>query len=41
MALPPEQQRTLTLKKQLLDKVKAEPVATSQLVQAWIHEEAK
>jgi len=41
MALPPEQQRALMLKKQLLDKVKAEPVATSQLVQAWIHEEAK
>lgn len=41
MSLPPEQQRSLTLKKQLIDKVKAEPVATSQLVQAWIHEEAK
>ena len=41
MSLPPEQQRSLTLKKQLLDKVKAEPVATSQLVQAWIHEEGK
>ncbi|MGA8153928.1 MAG: flagellar basal-body MS-ring/collar protein FliF [Terriglobales bacterium] len=40
-ALPPEQQRSLTLKKQLLEKVKAEAVATSQLVQAWIHEEAK
>jgi len=41
MSLPPEQQRSLTLKKQLLEKVKAEPVATSQLVQAWIHEEGK
>jgi len=41
MSLPPEQQRSLMLKKQLVDKVKAEPVATSQLVQAWIHEEAK
>jgi flagellar M-ring protein FliF len=41
MTLPPEQQRSLTLKKQLIDKVKSEPVATSQLVQAWIHEEVK
>jgi len=40
-ALPPEQQRSLMLKKQLLEKVKSEPVTTSQLVQAWIHEEAK
>jgi flagellar M-ring protein FliF len=39
--LPPQQQRSITLKKQLLDKVNAEPVATSKLIQAWIHEEAK
>jgi flagellar M-ring protein FliF len=38
--LPPEQ-RSLVLKRQLLDKVTAEPVATSKLIQAWIHEEAK
>jgi len=40
-SVPAEQQRTQLLKKQLLEKVKTEPVATSQLVQAWIHEEAK
>lgn len=39
--LPPQQQRSITLKKQLLDKVNTEPVATSKLIQAWIHEEAK
>jgi flagellar M-ring protein FliF len=39
-ALPAEQ-RSLLLKRQLLDKVTAEPVATSKLIQAWIHEEAK
>ena len=38
--LPPEQ-RSLILKKQLLQKVATEPVATSKLIQAWIHEEAK
>jgi len=38
--LPPEQ-RSLLLKRQLLDKVSSEPVATSKLIQAWIHEEAK
>jgi flagellar M-ring protein FliF len=41
VTVPAEQQRSQTLKKQLLEKVKTEPVATSQLVQAWIHEEAK
>jgi len=40
-ALPPEQQRSIGLKKQLLEKVNTEPVATSKLIQAWIHEEAK
>ncbi|HTS58897.1 MAG TPA: flagellar basal-body MS-ring/collar protein FliF [Terriglobales bacterium] len=39
-SLPPEQ-RSLILKRQLLQKVSAEPVATSKLIQAWIHEEAK
>ena len=39
--LPPEQQRSISLKKQLLEKVNAEPVATGKLIQAWIHEEAK
>lgn len=39
--LPPEQQRSIGLKKQLLEKVSTEPVATSKLIQAWIHEEAK
>ena len=38
--LPPEQ-RSLLLKRQLLEKVSSEPVATSKLIQAWIHEEAK
>ena len=40
-SLPAEQQRSVSLKKQLLEKVTAEPVATSKLIQAWIHEEAK
>jgi len=39
--LPPDQQRSISLKKQLLQKVNTEPVATSKLIQAWIHEEAK
>lgn len=39
--LPPEQQRSINLKKQLLEKATTEPVATSKLIQAWIHEEAK
>jgi len=39
--LPPEQQRSVTLKKQLLEKVNAEPLGASKLIQAWIHEEAK
>ncbi len=40
-SLPAEQQRSVSLKKQLLEKVTTEPVATSKLIQAWIHEEAK
>jgi len=39
--LPPAQQRAITLKKQLLEKVSAEPAAAGKLIQAWIHEEAK
>jgi flagellar M-ring protein FliF len=39
--LPPAQQRAVTLKKQLMEKVTAEPAAASRLIQAWIHEEAK
>ena len=31
-------QRALVLKKQLTDKVKAEPVSASRLVQAWLRE---
>lgn len=37
----PVQQRGGNLKKQLVEKVTAEPVAASKLIQAWIHEEAK
>lgn len=37
-AMPPDQQRALTIKKQLIEKAKGEPVATSRLVQAWLHE---
>lgn len=37
-ALTPEQQRAVTLKKQLVDHVKTEPTATGKLIQAWIHE---
>ena len=40
LALPPEQ-RAVVLKKQLVDKVKGEPAAAGQLIQNWIHEEAK
>ena len=39
--LPAPQQRALTLKKQLLEKVTDEPQVASKLIQAWIHEEAK
>jgi flagellar M-ring protein FliF len=39
--LPVPQQRALTLKKQLLEKVTDEPQNASKLIQAWIHEEAK
>ncbi|HXY13103.1 MAG TPA: flagellar basal-body MS-ring/collar protein FliF [Terriglobales bacterium] len=37
-ALPAEQQRAIVLKKQLTDKVKGEPAAASQLIQAWLRE---
>jgi len=40
MALPSEQ-RAVVMKKQVMDKVKSEPVAASQLVQGWLNEEAK
>jgi flagellar M-ring protein FliF len=39
--LPVPQQRAVSLKKQLLEKVTAEPAVASKLIQAWIHEEAK
>ena len=38
-SMPPEQ-RTMALKKQLVDKVKGEPAAAGQLIHAWINEEA-
>jgi hypothetical protein len=31
-------QRVVKLKKHLVDKVKKEPVAASQLIRNWIHE---
>jgi flagellar biosynthesis/type III secretory pathway M-ring protein FliF/YscJ len=31
-------QRSLTMKKQLVDKVKSEPVSAGRLVQAWLRE---
>jgi|SRR5579862_403367 len=37
-ALPVEQQRAIVLKRQLTDKVKSEPAAASQLIQAWLRE---
>jgi flagellar M-ring protein FliF len=37
--LPAEGQRALQLKKMLTDKVKAEPAATSRLVESWVKEE--
>ncbi len=37
-ALPAEQQRAIVLKKQLTEKVKGEPAAASQLIQAWLRE---
>jgi flagellar biosynthesis/type III secretory pathway M-ring protein FliF/YscJ len=42
--LPPptlseEKQRTLQLKKELTDKIKAEPASASRLVKAWLQEE--
>ncbi len=40
-SLPPDQQRAVTLKKQLVEKVTQEPLAASKLIHAWIHEEAK
>lgn len=36
--LPAEQQRAIVLKKQLTEKVKGEPTAASQLIQAWLRE---
>ena len=39
--LSPEQQRTLAMKKQLIEKTKEGPVATSRLIQAWMHEGGK
>jgi flagellar M-ring protein FliF len=40
-ALPADQQRSIQIKKQLLEKANSEPQATSKLIQAWIHEEAR
>ena len=41
-ALSPEQQRLITLKKQLVEKVKkTEPEATGKLIQAWLNEGAR
>jgi flagellar M-ring protein FliF len=40
-SLPPEQQRLVNIKKQLVEKAKGESLATSQLIQAWIHEGSK
>jgi flagellar M-ring protein FliF len=37
----PTPQKSGNLKKQLVDKVTAEPLQASKLIQAWIHEEAK
>jgi flagellar M-ring protein FliF len=37
--LPAEGQRALQLKKMLTDKVKAEPAATSRLVESWVKED--
>lgn len=39
--LPPDQQRAMTIKKQLIEKAKGEPMATSRLIQGWIHEGGK
>jgi flagellar M-ring protein FliF len=39
--LPAEQQRTQALKKQLVDKVKGEPVIATQLIQAWLQDGSK
>jgi flagellar M-ring protein FliF len=39
-ALPPDQ-RSLMMKKRLLEKMKGEPAAATQLIQSWISEEAR
>ena len=39
--IPPEHQRALAIKNQLIEKAKGEPAATSRLIQAWIHEGGK
>ena len=38
LELPEERQRAHALRKQLLEKVQQEPLATSQLVRAWVRE---
>jgi flagellar M-ring protein FliF len=38
LELPEERQRALALRRQLLEKVQQEPLATSQLVRAWVRE---
>ncbi len=40
-ALSAEQQRTMSIKKQLIDKTKTGPADTSRLIQAWLHEGGK
>ncbi|HEY1800686.1 MAG TPA: flagellar basal-body MS-ring/collar protein FliF [Terriglobales bacterium] len=40
-SLPPDQQRSMAIKKQLIEKAKGEPMATSRLIQGWIHEGGK
>jgi|HubBroStandDraft_1064217.scaffolds.fasta_scaffold00910_11 flagellar M-ring protein FliF len=36
--MTPEQARAAALKKQLVEKVKAEPASTGKLIQSWLHE---
>ena len=36
-----EQRRAVSLKKQLVEKVKSEPAETGKLIQAWLNEEAR
>jgi flagellar M-ring protein FliF len=40
-ALSSEQQRTLAMKKHLIEKTKDGPAATGKLIQAWLHEGGK